>query len=160
MGLLGSLFRSSTILGIAEETLQFALKASEQTHPDEYMGLLRATAASELGLTEDGQLITDVLVIPGTQSNSVSATMKTNMVPNDHQAVGSVHSHPNGVLKPSTKDRQSFSRGSVHIIIGAPYQTDTWRAFDSSGEPIELPVYDVELPDGDDLFYFNTEELR
>ncbi len=160
MGLFGSLFRSSTILGIAEETLQFAINASEQTHPNEYMGLLRATAASELGLTEDGQLITDVLVIPGTQSNSVSATMKTNMIPNDQRAVGSVHSHPNGVLEPSTKDRQSFSRGRVHIIIGAPYQTNTWQAFDSSGEPIELSVYDIELPEGDDLLNFDTEELR
>jgi len=164
MGLFDSLFRSNDVLGIAEETLEFALQASEDTHPNEYMGMLRGTEAAELGLDRDGMVITDVLVIPGTESNSVSATVKTNMVPNDRHSLGSVHSHPNGVLRPSQEDLGTFNRGDAHIIIGAPYGRHDWQAFDPRGEPRELEVIDVELPDAEEFFHFDQhdidEELR
>ncbi|MFB6300102.1 MAG: Mov34/MPN/PAD-1 family protein [Halobacteriales archaeon] len=151
------LFRSSEILGIAEETLQFALDASADSHPDEYMGLLRGEDAADLGLDRDGTVITDVLVIPGTESNSVSATVKTSMVPNDIRSLGSVHSHPNGVLKPSDADRSAFGTGKVHIIIGAPYERDCWQAFDRQGEQTDLAVLDVDLPDPGERFFDFTE---
>jgi len=141
------LFRSSEVVGIAAETLTFALEAAEDSHPDEYMGLLRGEEAAELGLDRDGVVLTDVLVIPGTESNPVSATVKTNMVPNDRRAAGSVHSHPNGVLRPSDADLRTFGKGKVHIIIGAPYGRRDWQAFDREGTPRELPVFDVELPE-------------
>jgi proteasome lid subunit RPN8/RPN11 len=164
MGLFDSLFRSSEVLGIARETMEFALQASEESHPNEYMGMLRGTEAETLGLDRDGLVITDVLVIPGTESNSVSATVKTNMIPNDNKSLGSVHSHPNGALRPSQADLGTFTRGEVHIIIGAPYGRDDWKAFDSDGEPADLTVLDVSLPDSEDFFHFDQhdidEELR
>ncbi|MFC4986411.1 MULTISPECIES: Mov34/MPN/PAD-1 family protein [Saliphagus] len=164
MGLLDALFRSSGILGIAEETLDFALESAGESHPDEYMGLLRASEASRLGLDREGLVVTDVLVIPGTETNSVSATVRTSQVPNDVNAVGSVHSHPNGVLEPSVEDLASFGRGSVHLILGAPYRNHDWQAFDSAGEPRDLEVIDVSLPDPEDFFDFDQadidEELR
>ncbi|WP_152040420.1 Mov34/MPN/PAD-1 family protein [Salinigranum salinum] len=153
------LFRSSEVLGIAADTLRFALEASRETHPNEYMGFLRGEDARTLGLDRDGTVITDVLIIPGTESNPVSATVQTNMVPNDFSAVGSVHSHPNGVLRPSDADLATFTRGDVHIIIGAPYQPDDWRAFDSDGQPTQLSVLDVDLPDPGDFFDFTEEDL-
>jgi proteasome lid subunit RPN8/RPN11 len=159
MGLFDSLFRSSEILGIAEETLAFTLESCEDTHPNEYMGLLRGTEADRLGLDRSGLVITDILVIPGTESNSVSATLKTNMVPNERNAVGSVHSHPNGVLRPSAADLQTFGRNDVHIIVGAPYRRTDWQAYDSNGEPTTLDVLDVELPDAEDFFYFDQADL-
>ncbi|WP_248515702.1 Mov34/MPN/PAD-1 family protein [Salinarchaeum laminariae] len=159
MGLFGRLFRSSDLLGIAEETLEFALEASEDAHPNEYMAFLRGTEAHDLGLERDGIVITDVLVIPGTKSNSVSATVKTNMIPNDRSAVGSVHSHPNGVLQPSAEDLATFTRGDVHIIIGAPYRRTDWQAFDEEGQRRPLDVIDVELPEGDDFFHFDQADL-
>lgn len=159
MGLFDSLFRSSEILGIARETIDFALQASERTHPNEYMGMLRGTEATELGLDRSGQVITDILLIPGTENNPVSATVKTNMIPNDRKAIGSVHSHPNGVLRPSAEDLQTFTRGEVHIIIGAPYRRGDWRAYDNSGNPQDLTVFDVDLPDNEDFFYFDQSDL-
>jgi len=48
MGLFDALFRSSEILGIAEETLEFAIESSEASHPNEYMGFLRGTEADRL----------------------------------------------------------------------------------------------------------------
>ena len=164
MGLLDGLFRSNEVLGIAEETLEFALQASRDTHPAEYMGFLRGTRAAELGLDREGLVITDIMVMPGTEANSVSATVKTSTIPNDRKALGSVHSHPNGVLRPSQADLETFGRGTVHIIIGAPYERHDWEAFDPQGHPIQLPVIDVDLPDAEDFFHFDQfdidEELR
>ncbi len=152
------LFRSSGIVGIAESALEFALAASEESHPDEYMGFLRGEDARKLGLDEDGTVLTDVLVIPGTETNPVSATVKTNMVPNDLNAAGSVHSHPNGVLKPSEEDLMTFGRGKVHVIVGYPYGRHDWRAFDRSGEPTELEVIDVDPPE-DAFFDFDQSDI-
>ncbi len=152
------LFRSSEILGIARDTLQFALEASEETHPNEYMGFLRGEDARKFGFEKTGQIITDVLVIPGTESDPSSATVQSNMVPNDLRAVGSVHSHPNGVLRPSNADLGTFTKGDVHIIIGAPYRWGDWKAFDSGGKPRSLDVLDVELPE-ETFFDFTQEDI-
>ncbi|WP_132057542.1 Mov34/MPN/PAD-1 family protein [Halorussus amylolyticus] len=153
------LFRSSEILGIAEDALDFALAASEDAHPHEYMGFLRGEDARSLGLDRNGTVITDVLVIPGTESNPVSATVKTSQVPNDFNSVGSVHSHPNGVLRPSDADLATFGRGKVHIIIGYPYEKGDWQAFDRKGEPRDLDVLDVSLPEGESFFDFTQADI-
>ncbi|AQL41688.1 proteasome protein [Halorientalis sp. IM1011] len=152
------LFRSGEILGIAEQALEFALEASEDAHPNEYMGLLRGESARNVGLERDGTVITDVLVIPGTESNPVSATVKTNMVPNDMRAAGSVHSHPNGVLRPSDADLQTFNKGKVHIIVGAPYGKTDWKAFDQEGNPRDLDVIDIDLPE-EEFFDFTQADI-
>jgi len=88
----------------------------------------------------------------------MSATVQTNMVPNDIKAVGSVHSHPNGVLRPSDADLATFHKGDVHIIIGAPYEWGDWRVFDSSGEPRSLDVLDVPLPE-EQFFDFTQADI-
>ncbi|MCU4719087.1 Mov34/MPN/PAD-1 family protein [Halapricum hydrolyticum] len=152
------LFRNSGIIGIAESALTFALEASRDSHPNEYMGLLRGEDARKLGLEESGTVLTDVLIIPGTESNPVSATVKTSMIPNDMRAAGSVHSHPNGVLRPSDADLATFTKGDVHIIVGAPYERDDWQAFDREGEPIDLPVLDVDPPE-EEFFDFTQEDI-
>ena len=152
------LFRSGDVIGVADDALSFALEASRETHPNEYMGLLRGEDARKLGLDRDGTVITDVLVIPGTESNPVSATMKTSMIPNDRRSSGSVHSHPNGVLQPSDADLATFGKGSVHIIIGYPYRRDDWQASDRKGEPRDLPVLDVDLPE-DSFFDFTQADI-
>ena len=152
------LFRKGEVVGIAQSALDFALAASEETHPREYMGLLRGDDASKFDVDEEGTLITDVLVIPGTESNAVSATVKTSMIPNDHTAAGSVHSHPNGVLRPSDEDLITFNKGTVHVIIGYPYGDDDWQAFDRTGEPRDLPVLDVEPPE-DQFFDFSQADI-
>lgn len=152
------LFRHSGIIGIAESALTFALEASRDSHPNEYMGLLRGEDARKLGLEESGTVLTDVLIIPGTESNPVSATVKTSMVPNDMRAAGSVHSHPNGVLRPSDADLATFTKGDVHIIVGAPYERDDWQAFDREGDPIDLPVLDVDPPE-EEFFDFTQEDI-
>ena len=163
MGLLGSLlkpnlFRSSSVIGIADDALQFALQASEDSHPNEYMGQLRGQDARKLGLDREGTVITDVLLAPGTRTNPTSAEFKPTYMPNDLSGVGSVHSHPNGVLRPSDADLATFTRGSVHIIVGAPYGRNDWRAFDRDGKPRELDVLNVDVPD-EQFFDFTQADI-
>ena len=153
------LFRSRAVVGIAADTLDFALEAAEDTHPNEYMGLLRGEHAGRLGVDRDGLVVTDVLVIPGTESNPVSATVRESMVPSDMRAVGSIHSHPNGVLEPSDADLATFGRGPVHVILGAPYGRDDWRAFDREGRHRSLDVLDVELDDPEEFFDFTQADI-
>ncbi len=159
MGWLRSFFRTREVIGIAAETLEFVLEAAADAHPNEYMGMLRGQSARELGIDRDGYLVTDVLVIPGTEAGPVSASVKSWMVPNDRYAVGSVHSHPNGVLRPSDEDLQTFGKGEVHIILGAPYNTRNWRAFGPDGEERRLPVFQVELPDPSAFFDFDQSDI-
>ncbi|MFB6109593.1 MAG: Mov34/MPN/PAD-1 family protein [Halodesulfurarchaeum sp.] len=152
------LFRSRELLGIARETLSFTLEACEETHPNEYMGFLRAEDASKLGLDRTGQVITDVLVVPGTESSPVSASVRSHMKPNDVRSVGSVHSHPNGVLQPSDADLATFGQGQVHLIVGAPYGWGDWKAFDTDGRQTTLEVLDVELPE-EHFFDFTQADI-
>lgn len=156
---LRSLFRSTDVVGIAADTLAFALEAAEDTHPNEYMGMLRGEPASEFDLDPDGIVITDILVIPGTESSPLSASVNSSMIPNDTASVGSIHSHPNGVLRPSDEDLATFGQGKVHIILGAPYREDDWQAFDNQGSRRGLSVYDVELPDPETFFDFDQTEI-
>jgi proteasome lid subunit RPN8/RPN11 len=82
------------------------------------------------------------------------------MIPNDLSGAGSVHSHPNGVLQPSDADLATFHRGDVHIILGAPYRERDWQAFDSDGDPIDLPVLSVSLEDAnEEFFHFSQEDI-
>lgn len=149
---------SSRVIGIAEETLEFVLDAARDAHPNEYMGMLRGERASSVGVDQDGYLVTDVLVIPGTSSNPVSATVRTDMIPNV-QRVGSVHSHPNGVLKPSNADLQTFGSGEVHLILGHPYHREDWQAFDRKGDPRDLAVLNADLQDPEEFFDFDESDL-
>jgi proteasome lid subunit RPN8/RPN11 len=135
---------SGSLLGIAAPALELVRGAAADSHPNEYMGLLRGEPARAVGLDRDGTVITEVLVIPGTRTNPVSATVKTSLVPNDFDTVGSVHSHPNGVLRPSDADLGTFGRGSVHIIVGAPYRERDWRAFGQDGNRRSLRVLDLD----------------
>jgi proteasome lid subunit RPN8/RPN11 len=63
------------------------------------------------------------------------------MMPIDYSVVGSVHSHPSGNWSPSDADREFFQKfGSVHLIVGMPYNLRSWQAYDYDGEPIVLEV--------------------
>jgi proteasome lid subunit RPN8/RPN11 len=166
------LFRQGDVVAIADDALSFALEASRETHPNEYMGFLRGERASAVGVdpaaigsvggrSDDAEalVVTDVLVIPGTESNPISATVRTSMIPNDFSAVGSVHSHPNGVLEPSQADLATFGNGQVHIIIGYPYERNDWVALDREGKRRSLPVVDADLEDPEEFFDFDQSDI-
>ena len=99
------------VRGIARDTLHFILEASRSSEPNEFAGLLSV----------EGDIISDVIILPGTESSRMSALVRLYMLPNMSVA-GSAHSHPSGLLRPSEPDILFFSRtGDYNIIVGPPY---------------------------------------
>jgi proteasome lid subunit RPN8/RPN11 len=124
------------ITGIAAATLEFILEVSKSTHPREFIGLLCA----------EGNLISEVVMLPGTLSTDESATMRRDMIPMGLSSVGSVHSHPHpGSLRPSAQDLVMFSKtGNYHIIVCYPYTWQSWNCYTARGERQELKIVEAE----------------
>ncbi|HPJ31108.1 MAG TPA: Mov34/MPN/PAD-1 family protein [Methanothrix sp.] len=135
--------RKVEVRGIARDTLYFILEASRSTLPVEFAGLLRA---------EDG-VITEVIMLPGTESSSKSALVRLYMLPNMRIA-GSVHSHPSPNIRPSQADLIFFSKtGDYHIIAGTPFDMESWTCYDRTGRERDLPVLDVEVGEEDEDWF-------
>lgn len=116
---------------IDRETLRFILGASRSSHPREFAGVLRAT----------GDMIKEVLILPGTLSSDESAMLRLHMMPIDPSACGTVHSHPSPNTSPSGGDLALFAKfGYMHIIVASPYDARSWKAYNHRGEEITLRV--------------------
>ena len=119
--------------------MKFILEASRSSAPLEFAGLLQV----------DDDIITEVLILPGTESSRMNALVRLYMLPN-MQVAGSVHSHPSGVLRPSEPDLLFFSRtGDYHIIVGPPFDEQSWVCYDAAGVRRALPILDVKFDDDD-----------
>lgn len=129
------------VKGIARDTLNFILEASRSMAPEEFAGLLQ----------EKNGIITEVLILPGTESSDTNAVFRLYMMPNI-KAAGSVHSHPGPNRDPSQADLHLFSKtGNYHIIVGRPYNEKSWTCYNREGKVIELPVLDVEFEDYEEI---------
>lgn len=119
------------VTGIARDLLKLVLAASQSSHPHEFAALLRA----------EDNVISDVLLVPGTTSNDTSAHMLLDMMPLDLSIVGSVHSHPVHDLRYSDEDLRMFgSKGMYNIIVAYPYSEGDWICYDTHGDRVDLPV--------------------
>jgi proteasome lid subunit RPN8/RPN11 len=119
------------IRGIRKDLLSLLLEVGKERHPFEYAGLLR----------ENDGVIDELNLLPGTTSNESSTSMFLDMMPLDIHLAGSVHSHPNGVLRPSDADLSFFPRtGRCHIIVGFPYNDTSWAGFRVDGKRFDLEV--------------------
>ena len=78
------------IRGIRQELLSLLLEMGRNSHPNEFVALLRE---------RDG-IIEEMNMLPGTVAGEDSASLLFDMMPLDTHLAGSAHSHPNGVLQP------------------------------------------------------------
>ncbi|MGC8817246.1 MAG: Mov34/MPN/PAD-1 family protein [Candidatus Hadarchaeum sp.] len=116
---------------IDREALEFILNVSRSSHPREFAGILRAK----------GDVIREILVLPGTLSSEESAVLRLHMMPIDPGACGTVHSHPSPSPVPSEDDLLLFAKfGRVHIVVAFPYNERSWRAYNHRGERVDLEV--------------------
>ncbi len=119
---------------ITKRCLRLILESAKSTYPKEFGGLLRVDETTK-------QTITEVMLLPGTISGDSHAIFQLHMMPVDFSIVGTVHSHPLGVPRPSDADLELFRKhGRVHIIVATPYNETSWKAFDHTGDPIEMRV--------------------
>lgn len=116
---------------IRRSVLELIMAAARENYPNEWSGQLRARNG----------VIFELTMLPGTLVGRDNALVNLWMLPIDHSVVGSVHSHPSGNYGPSDADREFFQKfGSVHLIVGRPYNLRTWQAYDYDGEPIVLEI--------------------
>ena len=92
-------------------------------------------------LRADDGVITEVILVPGTISSQRSAILRLYMMPIDLSIIGSAHSHPTPNATPSEADLKLFSNsGQVHLIVGFPYNMESWKAYARNGEEISLDI--------------------
>lgn len=116
---------------IKKRCLKMILESSKSTYPSEFGALLRAR----------GNLITEVILLPGTIEGESHAIFNFAMLPIDYSIVGTVHSHPSHNPTPSDADLQLFSkRGKIHIIVAMPFDESSWRGYDGRGNPVDVEV--------------------
>src|SRR5216110_2472100 len=132
---------------ISRKTLRMILEASRDMYPREFGAILRA----------DQGTIDELLLVPGTISGKhhaifqlhtlpadlsvVDAIFQLHTLPADFSVVGTVHSHPSGVYEPSDEDLALFNKfGGIHLIVGYPYEEDTWAAWTNKGQRTTLRV--------------------
>jgi len=119
------------IRGIRQELLNLLLELGRESHPNEFVALLKE---------KDG-IIEELNMLPGTITGSNSASVIFDMMPLDTHLAGSAHSHPSGAIRPSDADIRFFPRsGRYHLIIGYPYRDVDWRCFTADGEPCLMEV--------------------
>lgn len=111
--------------------LEAVMEAAKASLPNEFAAGLRAS----------GETITELTLIPGTKSNFHSANFNYHGILGDFSTVGTIHSHPSGVRRPSVPDLRLFSAvGRLHIIVGYPFDLTSWTAYDKKGSVISIGV--------------------
>lgn len=121
------------VYGIDRDLLDDINASARSVFPQEFLCMLSA---------EDG-VINEMVLIPGTVYGDSHSFLNTWMSPADLNIVGSIHSHPGYSNEPSDADLEFFSHyGGVHIIACLPFDTDSWKAYDSKGNIVRLEIVD------------------
>ncbi len=119
------------VRAIRKKAIELMLEAGKGSLPNEFGGILRAY----------GGVITEVMVIPGTEQGARAALFRFHMLPVDRSIVGTVHSHPSGNYWPSGADMELFDRfGSVHIICGHPFTMRDCQVYNTNGQARQIEV--------------------
>jgi proteasome lid subunit RPN8/RPN11 len=119
---------------IKREILDAILKNAVTLHPREMLLLLR-------GKTSKNQAtITDLIIPPMATHGKGFTTFQPHMLPMDFSIIGTVHSHPSGVAKPSLEDLH-HSFGKIIMIVAFPYVSEENIAvYNHTGEKLALTV--------------------
>ena len=120
---------------ITKECLSLIFESSKSNYPQEFGALLRVDRVQK-------HTIIEVVLLPGTISGNAHAIFRLHMLPVDYSVVGTVHSHPSSITRPSDADLDLFNHfGSIHIIVGvSPYGEASWRAFAYNGQEVSIDV--------------------
>ncbi len=125
------LFENRKIEGITKRVLNLFSESAKDAHPKEFAA----------GMREIDGIISELIMVPGTVSGPRSAILKLRTLPVDFSIVGVIHSHPSSSYNPSRGDMITFGKyGRLHIIMGYPYNLDSWQAYDNTGKKVDLDI--------------------
>ena len=119
---------------IKRDCLEIILECAKSEYPNEFGGLLRVDTVSN-------NTIIELILLPGTISGGSQAIFQLHMLPIDFSIVGTVHSHPSGIPRPSKADLTLFDKyGRIHIIVASPFDEYSWRTYDYLGKEIDVVI--------------------
>ncbi|MFH1779594.1 MAG: Mov34/MPN/PAD-1 family protein [Candidatus Micrarchaeota archaeon] len=124
------------MLEIKKNALLSALQGAKETHPNEFVCLLRGEK------TSNDWLLTEVIITPFANYDKTSSSYSSYFIPANNNEAASFHSHPMpNSSRPSKQDLNFFSRTArFHFIASYPYEINDVKAFDSTGKEIEFQV--------------------
>lgn len=119
---------------IAQNVVDGLLSYCNNLHPREGVLLVR-------GISLNKEIRINALMIPPLPIHSESySSFPIHMLPLDTSILGTAHSHPNGVLRPSLEDLNNYF-GKVMIIVGFPYRNEfDIEVFDREGNRAEYAI--------------------
>jgi proteasome lid subunit RPN8/RPN11 len=119
---------------LARSVINGILNYSKGAYPDEAILLLS-------GKNDRERTTIDGIEVPPLAIHGKSfSEFPLHMLPMDFSLMGSAHSHPSGVLKPSVPDMNNFY-GRLMIIVAYPYETESDLAvFNSRGDRVKYEV--------------------
>jgi proteasome lid subunit RPN8/RPN11 len=120
---------------ISQRCLDMILESSKSNYPQEFGALLRVDRVKK-------DTIIEVVLLPGTISGNSHAIFRLHMLPVDYSIVGTIHSHPSSIARPSEADLDLFGHfGKIHIIVGVTqFGGVSWKAFDYNGNDATVQI--------------------
>jgi len=121
---------------IKESVIRSVLEYASACHPREGILLLR-------GKVDKREIWIEEVELPPLSIHGVGfSSFRADMLPIDLSIVGTAHSHPSGVLKPSVMDLNRFY-GRVMAIVAYPYRMGVdFAIFDGEGKRIRYKIID------------------
>ena len=124
------------MLKITRRALLSALQGAKETHPNEFVCLLRGEKKGE------DWLLTEVIIAPFSSYEKSSSSYSMWYVPANNNEAATFHSHPSpNSAFPSREDLHFFARSSpFHLIACVPYRPQDTKAFDAKGNEIGFEI--------------------
>jgi len=120
---------------ISAEVLESCLIGAQESHPNEFLGLLAGSKGKEIILADR------LYLAPLSYSDEGSVSFDEFNMPIAMGVVGTFHSHPTGPALPSRADLKLFSqKGACHLIASYPYKQADVRCFDSKGKEVAFGI--------------------
>lgn len=102
---------------VRQEVIDSILSYARMNHPRECILLLR-------GRVDEGKIKVESVQIPPIAAHGESvSSFPLHRLPMDFSVLGTAHSHPSGVLRPSIEDLNRFY-GRIMIITAYPYHSE------------------------------------
>ncbi len=118
------------------EVIDSILTYSKMNHPREGILLLRGKVG------RDRILVEEVIIPPLAIHDFHASSFPLHMLPGDPGVLAVSHSHPSGVILPSTEDLNHVY-GRFMVISGYPYESERdVKAFDRNGSELKFSVTD------------------
>lgn len=121
---------------VVRSVVDSVLTYAKMQHPREGILLLRGSV--DKGVVSVGEVVIPPFSVRGYSYSS----FPLHVLPMDLSVIGTAHSHPSGVLRPSVGDLNHFY-GRLMVIVGFPYDSEENLAiYDGDGKLVEYEVVD------------------